>query len=146
LRQERTFAGRLKESLKRSGTSQAGLARLAEVDQSSISRYLRGQCEPNLRQFRAIAIALGLKPAELLPDEPMPDPLHHAVRHNNGDHVYLIFKAGMLVGEWRGSTLDCFKSIAVLEGREARKLLETAGVRPNGHGRRGANGRTKKLR
>ena len=121
MRQDKSFAARLKESLKRCGTSQAGLARLAEVDQSSISRYLRGQCEPNLRQFRAIALALGLKPAELLPDEPLADPVHHAVKHEN-DHVYMIFRSGLFLGEWRGATLDCFINPDFVDQRAAPLL------------------------
>lgn len=122
-----SFARRLQRALEQSGTTQAALARAADVDQSSISRYLRGQCEPNLRQFRSIAQALGMKPADFLPDEKPADPI--VAIPSSDEECYYIFRGNTFLGEWHGIALDVFRNAAVLEGRDARKLLDSAGIR-----------------
>ncbi|MBI3723924.1 helix-turn-helix transcriptional regulator [bacterium] len=117
------FARRLRASLKRSGITQARLARLADIDQSSISRYLRGQCEPNLRQFRAIAHALKVKPRYLLGDDT--DPVVAVQGHANG-HFYM-FVRGRLIGEYTGPSFGC-SCVALVEGDEGLALLQANGV------------------
>jgi transcriptional regulator with XRE-family HTH domain len=121
------FAARLQAALERSGTTQAALARAADVDQSSISRYLRGQCEPNLRQFRSIALALGLKPAALLPEE---DEVAESIVAipSSDEECYYIFRGNTFLGEWHGITLDVFRKASVIQGKDARKLLDSAGI------------------
>jgi transcriptional regulator with XRE-family HTH domain len=120
----------LQAALEASGTTQAALARAADVDQSSISRYLRGQCEPNLRQFRSIAQALGLKPAELLPEEEA----HEAILAipSSNEECYYIFRGNTFLGEWHGLSLDVFRRAVIIEGREAKKLLDSAGIHEKG--------------
>lgn len=60
------FREKLREALERKKMSQAELARRAEVDQSSISRYLAGEVGPNIRQLCALANALELDAADLI--------------------------------------------------------------------------------
>jgi transcriptional regulator with XRE-family HTH domain len=137
--EEENFALRLQQALARSGMTQAALARSADIDQSSISRYLRGQCEPNLRQFRSIAQALAIRPSELLPPEDA-DPVQ-AVAQGEDSH-YFIFRQGELVGQWRGA-LEKFGPAIVVTGKDAKKLL-TASAKskpPASRGRAGARRR-----
>ena len=108
-------------ALRRSGSSQARLAREADIDQSSISRYLRGQCEPNLRQFRAIAVALNVAPSFLLAD----DGLILRLAPSGRDNHYYAFREGKLVGEWTGESLDVFIAAEVVDGETADGLLAT---------------------
>jgi transcriptional regulator with XRE-family HTH domain len=119
----------LKQALETRGTTQAALARLAEVDQSSISRYLRGQCEPNLRQFCAIAQALGVKPAALLPNGQVDALVASQIKD---DGCFYIFRGEQFLGEWHGEDLHLFDGALLVKGRDARKLLESAGIRFNG--------------
>lgn len=114
-----TFATRLDNALKRAGSSQARLAREADIDQSSISRYLRGQCEPNLRQFRAIANALKVAPSHLLGDESA-SPI---LAPSGKEHHYYVFLAGKLAGEWTGETLKVFVGAEVANGETANDLI-----------------------
>lgn len=138
-RRGETFARRLELALKRSGASQARLARDAEIDQSSISRYLRGQCEPNLRQFRAIADALEVPPSFLLAE------LEGIVLAPSGqsDHYYA-FRDGKLVGEWKGEVESVFVGGVVATQDEAHALLAKVGARSragkNGKARAGPDG------
>jgi transcriptional regulator with XRE-family HTH domain len=127
-----TFASRLQAALGGSATTQAALARAADVDQSSISRYLRGQCEPNLRQFRAIAHALGLKPADLLPEDEAGESI--TAIPSSDEECYYIFRGNTFLGEWHGITLDVFRNAAIVEGKDARKLLDSAGIRERSRG------------
>lgn len=62
-----TFAAKLRRALAKADMTQAALARRANLDESSVSRYVRGTCEPTLGQFCAIVVALGIEPRELLP-------------------------------------------------------------------------------
>ena len=134
------FAARLQAALERSGTTQAALARAADVDQSSISRYLRGQCEPNLRQFRSIALALGMKPSDLLPDDETADPI--VAIPSSDEECYYIFRGNTFLGEWHGLTLDIFRNASVIEGKDARKLLDSAGIRERSRAPRSSPGRS----
>ncbi len=120
------FAARLQAALEHSKTTQAALARAADVDQSSISRYLRGQCEPNLRQFRSIAVALGLKPSDLLPDDERVEPI--VAIPSSDEECYYIFRGNTFLGEWHGIALDIFRHVSVVEGKDARRLLDSAGI------------------
>lgn len=133
------FATRLQAALARSATTQAALARAADVDQSSISRYLRGQCEPNLRQFRAIAQALGMKPSDLLPEDELADPI--VAIPSSDEECFYIFRGNTFLGEWHGITLDVFRNASVIEGKDARKLLDSAGIRERSRSARGTPGR-----
>jgi transcriptional regulator with XRE-family HTH domain len=65
----RSFAVRLRQAMRAAGITQFELSAKADLDQSTISRYVRGLYEPNLRQLRAIANALGVKASDLLPDD-----------------------------------------------------------------------------
>jgi transcriptional regulator with XRE-family HTH domain len=115
--------------LRRAGHSQADLARLADVDQSSISRYLRGDCEPNLRQLRAIARALGVPATALVTDGA---PEVHAVPEGDG---YLLFRGERLVGRWHERSIVPVLHVTELDAdhAEARRLRKLA----NGGRRRG---------
>ncbi len=110
------FAARLRELLVAASLTQADLARLAEVDQSSISRYLRGECEPNLRQLRAIARALGVPPALILTDGKC-----ELVAVADAGRGHLLFHGERLVGEWRlDVNLGRCVHVKLLDGRDAR--------------------------
>jgi transcriptional regulator with XRE-family HTH domain len=126
------FAHKLKRALEIRGATQAALARLADVDQSSISRYLRGQCEPNLRQFCSIADALGVKPAALLPGATTDSVVATQVER---DGCFYLFRAGKFLGEWHGPDLHLFENAVLIKERDGRKLLESAGIRLNGRKR-----------
>ena len=123
-----TFARRLDIALRRAGSSQARLAREADIDQSSISRYLRGQCEPNLRQVRAIADALNVAPSFLLADDG--DPILLAVAGE--EHRYAVFRGGEYVGEWIGERIDIFMAAEVVDGDTAKLLLDQASAKRAG--------------
>jgi transcriptional regulator with XRE-family HTH domain len=52
------------------GLSQEALADLAGLDRTYVSGVERGIRNPTVRVLQVIAVALGVKPADLLADEP----------------------------------------------------------------------------
>ena len=132
-----TFSRRLEIALRRSKSSQARLAREAEIDQSSISRYLRGQCEPNLRQFRAIAAALNVAPSFLLGDDLEPVVLANAEERGH----YYVFREGVLLGKWIGDELSVFPGAEVVDDETGKSLLSRHHGRSDGTGPRRAKRR-----
>lgn len=116
------FADRLAHLLRRTGHSQADLARLADVDQSSISRYLRGDCEPNLRQLRSLARALRVPVTALMLDG---EPEVHAVRDGAG---WLLFRGDRLVGQWNERSIVPVLHVTELhdDHEDARRLRSLA--------------------
>ncbi len=135
----KSFAERLRNLLQQSGHTQADLARLADVDQSSISRYLRGECEPNLRQLRSIAEAFRV-PVAILVGEDSREILAVEARANNREARYLLFCDGELVGEWHSPVLATILAVKRLPGTDAvaRKLLAAAKKAPNGRKHNGS--------
>jgi transcriptional regulator with XRE-family HTH domain len=64
------FAGNLRRAMERrlprARNPASELERLSGVSDSSINRWLNEQSSPNLDQIEAVALALGLRPHELL--------------------------------------------------------------------------------
>jgi transcriptional regulator with XRE-family HTH domain len=58
----------IREARKRAGMSQTQLAELVGVDQSGVSRIERGERPVTVDMLKAIARALGVRPAALLDD------------------------------------------------------------------------------
>lgn len=58
----------IREARKRAGLSQIQLAELVGMDQSGISRIERGERPVTVDMLKAIAQALGVRPAALLDD------------------------------------------------------------------------------
>lgn len=57
------------------GVTQIQLSQASGIDQSTISRMETGKQDVSVSQLRKLAIALGVKPADLLADE---EPMDHA--------------------------------------------------------------------
>ena len=73
-----TFATRLKLYMEKANMKQAELAEKTKINKSSISEYLSGNYEPKQRNIYKMAIALGIKPSQLMGidvEEPAPAPL-----------------------------------------------------------------------
>ena len=73
-----TFAIRLKLYMEKANMKQAELAEKTKINKSSISEYLSGNYEPKQRNIYKMAVALGIKPSQLMgidSEEPAPAPL-----------------------------------------------------------------------
>ena len=73
-----TFAIRLKLYMEKANMKQAELAEKTKINKSSISEYLSGNYEPKQRNIYKMALALGIKPSQLMgidSEEPAPAPL-----------------------------------------------------------------------
>jgi transcriptional regulator with XRE-family HTH domain len=71
----RRFADRLREVRTARGMTQAGLADLAQVTASYVSRLEAGRVAPGIDLVERVAAALGTTVADLLPAAAPPDPL-----------------------------------------------------------------------
>lgn len=70
-----TFAIRLKLYMEKANMKQAELAEKTKINKSSISEYLSGNYEPKQRNIYKMAVALGIKPSQLMgidSEEPAP--------------------------------------------------------------------------
>ena len=61
-----TFADRLKEALRLTGTKQIELSRLTKIDKGTINNYLWGKYEPKQGKLSNIADALNVSPVWLM--------------------------------------------------------------------------------
>lgn len=61
-----TFAERLRYYMEQSNMKQIELVEKTKINKSSISEYLSGNYEPKQRNIYKIAIALGIKPSQLM--------------------------------------------------------------------------------
>ena len=61
-----TFADRLKEALRLTGTKQIELSRLTKIDKGTINNYLWGKYEPKQGKLSKIADALSVSPVWLM--------------------------------------------------------------------------------
>lgn len=61
-----TFAERLKHYMQKANMKQADLVEKTKINKSSISEYLSGNYEPKQRNIYKIAMALGIKPSQLM--------------------------------------------------------------------------------
>lgn len=62
----KTFAERLRYYMDLTGTKQVDLVEKTKINKSSISEYLSGNYEPKQRNIYKIAMALGIKPSQLM--------------------------------------------------------------------------------
>lgn len=62
----KTFAERLRYYMELTGTKQVDLVEKTKINKSSISEYLSGNYEPKQRNIYKIAMALGIKPSQLM--------------------------------------------------------------------------------
>ena len=62
-----TFADRLSKLRNSKGLSRAEIARRSEIGPETIRSYEEGRCSPTLKTLVAIARALEVPPADLLP-------------------------------------------------------------------------------
>ena len=62
----KTFAERLKYYMQKANMKQADLVEKTKINKSSISEYLSGNYEPKQRNIYKIAMALGIKPSQLM--------------------------------------------------------------------------------
>lgn len=62
------FARKLSQHLLVKGLSQADLAKKTKMDRSTISLYVRGKMKPTGTNLRVLAEALGVPPADLMPE------------------------------------------------------------------------------
>lgn len=61
-----TFSDRLRYFMERRGLKQADLVERTKINKSSISEYLSGNYEPKQRNIYKLAIALGIRPSQLM--------------------------------------------------------------------------------
>ena len=61
-----TFAERLRYYMEQANMKQIELVEKTKINKSSISEYLSGNYEPKQRNIYKIAIALGIKPSQLM--------------------------------------------------------------------------------
>lgn len=69
------MGGRLKDLRERAYLTQEDLARKTHITVATVSRIERGERQPRVSTIRKLARALGIKPAELMEDEPMSEPM-----------------------------------------------------------------------
>lgn len=62
----KTFAERLRYYMDLTSTKQVDLVEKTKINKSSISEYLSGNYEPKQRNIYKIAMALGIKPSQLM--------------------------------------------------------------------------------
>lgn len=62
------FGRRLYKEIMQRGWNQSELARQAGLTRDSVSTYIRGRAFPTPKSLQALAEALGLRPADLLPN------------------------------------------------------------------------------
>ncbi|HEX8323484.1 MAG TPA: helix-turn-helix transcriptional regulator [Tepidisphaeraceae bacterium] len=65
--QERTFASKLDQLMKKHGMTQAELAEKTDVNQPAIANMLSRECRPQRRTIAKLAAAFGVEPEELWP-------------------------------------------------------------------------------
>ncbi|WP_276764804.1 helix-turn-helix domain-containing protein [Phascolarctobacterium succinatutens] len=61
-----TFSDRLRYFMEQKGLKQADLVERTKINKSSISEYLSGNYEPKQRNIYKLAVALGIKPSQLM--------------------------------------------------------------------------------
>ena len=61
-----TFSDRLRYFMEQKGLKQADLVERTKINKSSISEYLSGNYEPKQRNIYKLAVALGVKPSQLM--------------------------------------------------------------------------------
>lgn len=62
----KTFAERLKYYMDEAGMKQTELVEKSQISKSTISEYLSGSYEPKQRNIYKLAVALGIKPSQLM--------------------------------------------------------------------------------
>ena len=62
----KTFAERLKYYMDEAGMKQTELVEKSQISKSTISEYLSGSYEPKQRNIYKLAMALGIKPSQLM--------------------------------------------------------------------------------
>ncbi len=62
----KTFAERLKYYMDEAGMKQTELVEKSQISKSTISEYLSGTYEPKQRNIYKLAVALGIKPSQLM--------------------------------------------------------------------------------
>jgi len=67
------FGLRLRDARRKAGMTQAALAARVGVSRTSVTNIERGSQHISLHMLFALALALGLKPAQLLPSETTPE-------------------------------------------------------------------------
>lgn len=61
-----TFSDRLRYFMEQKGLKQADLVERTKINKSSVSEYLSGNYEPKQRNIYKLAVALGIKPSQLM--------------------------------------------------------------------------------
>jgi transcriptional regulator with XRE-family HTH domain len=113
--------------MERVGMRQADLARAAELDQSTVSRWLSGAVEPNLPQLQRLLRALGV-PAEDLLGETARDEVRLVRGQRQGE--WQVFVGDGYVGTWVGKRIDVFRGGVAVDGVLAKALRQKAAKGP----------------
>ena len=125
-----TFSDRLRYFMEQKGLKQADLVERTKINKSSISEYLSGNYEPKQRNIYKLAVALGIKPSQLMgveEDQPTSTATNAKVREFSEQEILLIKKYRQLDADGKALVDSIIDTRLMQLGGKAEEKEEALG-------------------